>query len=163
SSIVIHTPLARRCSRREAASARRHERPRRRDGSLTRTRPKSPGPAGFADGTRVAPPTVARRVGRAVAAAARWRATTGRPPEGRAGGGGGGRRGAVMHAVALGGAPGRGLGGMGAGAGGLGIGRVGPQPAAVTTVSTQGHDGVLEPMDPFIANLSDEDGRRYVK
>jgi flagellar FliL protein len=75
----------------------------------------------------------------------------------------GGRRGGVMHAVALGGALALALGGIGAAAWRLGIGQVGPQPPAVTTVSTAGHDGALEPMDPFIANLSDEDGHRYVK
>ena len=75
----------------------------------------------------------------------------------------GGRRGGVMHAVALGCALALALGGIGAAAWRLGIGQVGPQPAAVTTVATTGHDGALEPMDPFIANLSDEEGRRYVK
>ena len=75
----------------------------------------------------------------------------------------GGRRGGVMHAVALGCALALALGGIGAAAWRLGIGQVGPQPAAVTTVSTNRHDGALEPLDPFIANLSDEDGRRYVK
>jgi flagellar FliL protein len=75
----------------------------------------------------------------------------------------GGRRGGVLHAVALGCALALALGGIGAAAWRLGIGQVGPQRAAVTTVSTTGHDGALEPMDPFIANLSDEDGRRYVK
>ena len=76
----------------------------------------------------------------------------------------GGRRGGIMHAVALGCALALALGGIGAAAWRLGIGQVGPpKPVAVAVAATQGRDGALEPMDPFIANLSDEDGRRYVK
>jgi flagellar FliL protein len=74
-----------------------------------------------------------------------------------------GRRGGVMHAVALGCALALALGGIGAAAWRLGIGQMGPKPAAVTVAAVTGRDNALEPMDPFIANLSDEDGHRYLK
>jgi flagellar FliL protein len=75
-----------------------------------------------------------------------------------------GRRGGIMHAVALGCALALALGGIGAAGWRLGIGQVAPpKPVAVTAAATQGRDGALEPLDPFIANLSDEDGNRYVK
>jgi flagellar FliL protein len=76
---------------------------------------------------------------------------------------GGGRRGGIMHAVALACALALALGGIGAAAWRLGIGQVGPQPSVVAAAVTNGRDGTLEPMDPFIANLGDEDGRRYLK
>jgi len=73
-------------------------------------------------------------------------------------------RNGVLHAVALGCALALALGGMGAAAWRLGIGQVaGAPPTAMAAAATRGHDGALEPMDPFIANLSDEDGRRYLK
>jgi flagellar protein FliL len=73
-------------------------------------------------------------------------------------------RGGIMHAIALACAIALALGGIGVAAWRLGLGQVGPQPsvaaAAATGVRT---NGALEPMDPFIVNLSDEDGRRYLK
>ena len=71
-----------------------------------------------------------------------------------------GGSGGVMHAIALGCALALALGGIGAAAWRLGIGQVSSAPAAVPP-----HDaaGAIEPMDPFIVNLGDEDGRRYVK
>ena len=74
-----------------------------------------------------------------------------------------GRRGSILHAVALGCALALALAGIGAAAWRLGIGQVPTKPAQVTVVATKGRDGALEPMDPFIANLSDEDGHRYLK
>lgn len=74
-----------------------------------------------------------------------------------------GRRGGIMHAVALGCALALALGGIGAAAWRLGIGQIAPPKPVAVAVATQARDGALEPMDPFIANLSDEDGRRYVK
>ncbi len=84
--------------------------------------------------------------------------------EDNTGGGLGGRRsGGILHAVALGGALALALGGIGAAAWRLGIGEV-AKPSTVSAAVTGGtHEGALEPMDPFIANLSDEDGRRYLK
>jgi flagellar basal body-associated protein FliL len=73
------------------------------------------------------------------------------------------RRGGVMHAVALGCAIALALGGLGAAAWRLGIAELAPPPAAVAASVAGAHDGAVEPMDPFIANLSDEDGRRYLK
>ena len=70
------------------------------------------------------------------------------------------RRGGIMHAVALGCAIALALGGIGAAAWRLGIGPMTPPPPAVAAARP---DGALEPMDPFIANLGDEDGRRYLK
>jgi len=71
--------------------------------------------------------------------------------------------GGVLHAVALGCALALALGGIGAAAWRLGIGQV-AKPASVSAAVTPGaHEGAVEPMDPFIANLSDEDGRRYLK
>jgi len=77
-----------------------------------------------------------------------------------------GRRGGVMHAVALGCAIALALGGIGAAAWRLGIGPVvvtPPSPVPTPGAGSARHDGALEPMDAFIANLSDEDGRRYIK
>jgi flagellar FliL protein len=74
-----------------------------------------------------------------------------------------GRRGGILHAVALSCALALALGGIGAAAWRLGIGQIGPKPTAVAAAATGPHEGSLEPMDPFIANLSDEDGHRYVK
>ena len=73
------------------------------------------------------------------------------------------RRGGIMHAVALACALALALGGIGAAAWRLGIGNlaVQPPPAAAAVAGTS--EGALEPMDPFIANLGDEDGRRYLK
>ena len=73
-------------------------------------------------------------------------------------------RSGIMHAVALACALALALGGIGAAAWRLGVGQVASAPpAAIAAATTQGHDGALEPMDPFIANLSDEDGHRYLK
>jgi flagellar FliL protein len=72
------------------------------------------------------------------------------------------RRGSVMHAVALGCALALALGGLGAAAWRLGIGQLAPPPPAAAAIAGT-RQGTLEPMDPFIANLSDEDGRRYLK
>jgi flagellar FliL protein len=72
------------------------------------------------------------------------------------------RRGGIMHAVALACALALALGGLGAAAWRLGIGQIAPPPPAAAAVAGK-PEGTLEPMDPFIANLSDEDGRRYVK
>ena len=72
------------------------------------------------------------------------------------------RRGGIMHAVALGCALALALGGLGAAAWRLGIGQLAPPPPAAAAVAGK-PEGTLEPMDPFIVNLSDEDGRRYVK
>lgn len=75
------------------------------------------------------------------------------------------RRGGIMHAVALACALALALGSVGWAAWRLGIGQVGPEPpnAVAAAVTGKGRDGALEPLDPFIANLSDEDGRRYLK
>jgi len=70
------------------------------------------------------------------------------------------RSGGVMHAIALGCALALALGGIGAAAWRLGIAQV---PAAPAALPPPGAAGAIEPMDPFIANLGDEDGRRYVK
>jgi flagellar basal body-associated protein FliL len=70
----------------------------------------------------------------------------------------------VLHAVALGSAFALALGGIGAAAWRIGIAR--PEPPVATTAATLAGDrtqGALEPMDPFIANLGDEDGHRYLK
>lgn len=75
----------------------------------------------------------------------------------------GGRRGGVLHAVALGCAVALALGGIGAAAWRLGLGQVPKASAVSPVVAGATREGVLEPMDPFIANLSDEDGRRYLK
>jgi flagellar FliL protein len=72
-----------------------------------------------------------------------------------------GRIGGILSAIALGCALLLALGGIGAVMWRLGLAQVGPQPTAAAAATTQG--GALEPMDPFIANLSDEDGRRYLK
>lgn len=75
-----------------------------------------------------------------------------------------GQRGGIMHAVALGCALALAAGGIGAAAWRLGIGN--PAAEAVATPgqpAAHGPDGALEPMDPFIANLGDDDGRRYLK
>jgi flagellar FliL protein len=73
------------------------------------------------------------------------------------------RRRGIMHAVALGCALALALGGIGTAAWRLGVGQVAPPPPAATVAAAQGRDGALEAMDPFITNLSDEDGRRYLK
>src|SRR5262245_38239698 len=75
-----------------------------------------------------------------------------------------GQRGGIMHAIALGCALALALGGIGAAAWRLGLGN--PSAEAVATPArpgTGGLDGALEPLDPFIANLGDDDGRRYLK
>jgi flagellar FliL protein len=71
------------------------------------------------------------------------------------------RSGGILSAIALACALLLALGGIGAAMWRLGLGQVGPAPAAAVAATTQ--NGALEPMDPFIANLSDEDGRRYLK
>lgn len=74
------------------------------------------------------------------------------------------KRGGIMHAVALGCALALALGSIGWAAWRMGFGQVGPQaPNALAAVGGDGRDSALEPLDPFIANLSDEDGRRYLK
>jgi flagellar FliL protein len=73
------------------------------------------------------------------------------------------RRRGIMHAVALGCALALALGGIGAAAWRLGIGQAVSPPTAVAIAASQSRDGALEPMDPFITNLSDEDGHRYLK
>jgi flagellar FliL protein len=78
-----------------------------------------------------------------------------------------GQRGGVMHAVAVGCALTLALGGVGATIWRLGAAGIGPRAdAAVVPAARAGvhpGDGAVEPMDPFIANLSDDDGRRYIK
>jgi flagellar FliL protein len=76
-----------------------------------------------------------------------------------------GGTGSLMHAVSLACALVLAAGGIGAVAWRLGYGQVGPKPTPVETVAgTTGRaEGALEPMDPFIANLNDEDGDRYLK
>ena len=74
------------------------------------------------------------------------------------------RRGGILHAVALACAVALAIGGIGAAAWRAGVGRgIAPQPAAVPPAVAGTREGTLEPMDPFIANLADEDGRRYLK
>jgi len=73
------------------------------------------------------------------------------------------RRGGVLHAVALACAIALAIGGIGAAAWRAGVGRIAPQTAAVPAAVAGAREGTLEPMDPFIANLADEDGRRYLK
>jgi flagellar FliL protein len=69
-----------------------------------------------------------------------------------------------MHAVSLACALVLAAGGIGAVAWRLGYGQVGPKPSPVETVAGPARtEGALEPMDSFIANLSDEDGHRYLK
>jgi flagellar protein FliL len=77
-----------------------------------------------------------------------------------------GHRGGIMNAVALVCALMLALGGIGAaiwrlGASGMGL----HADAAVPPPRPGVHagDGAVEPLDPFIANLSDDDGRRYLK
>jgi flagellar FliL protein len=75
-----------------------------------------------------------------------------------------GTRGGIMHAVALGCALALALGSLAWAAWRMGFGQVGPQPpSSIAAAGATGRDGALEPLDPFIANLSDEDGRRYLK
>jgi flagellar FliL protein len=74
------------------------------------------------------------------------------------------KRGGIMHAVALGCALALALGSIGWAAWRMGYGQVGSQtPSALAAVGDAGQENALEPLDPFIANLSDEDGRRYLK
>lgn len=73
------------------------------------------------------------------------------------------RNGGVLHAVALGCALALALGGIGAAAWRLGIGQVAKPATVSAAVVSSAQERALEPMDPFIANLSDEDGRRYLK
>lgn len=73
------------------------------------------------------------------------------------------RRGGILHAVALACAIALAIGGIGAAAWKAGVGRIPPQPTAVSPAVAGTREGTLEPMDPFIANLADEDGRRYLK
>ena len=74
------------------------------------------------------------------------------------------RRGRVMHAVAVGCAFALALGGIGAAAWRLGVGRIEPPPRSAPAAVVPGaKDGALEALDPFIVNLSDEDGHRYLK
>jgi len=73
------------------------------------------------------------------------------------------RRGGILHAVALACAIALAIGGIGAAAWRAGVGRIAPQPTAVPAAVAAAREGTLEPMDPFIANLADEDGRRYLK
>ena len=72
------------------------------------------------------------------------------------------RRG-IMHAVALACALALALGGIGAAAWRLGIGNLAAQPPPAAAAIAGTTEGALEPMDPFIANLADEDGQRYLK
>ena len=73
------------------------------------------------------------------------------------------RRGGSLHAVALACAIALAVGGIGAAAWRAGVGRIAPQPTVVPPAVAGTREGTLEPMDPFIANLADEDGRRYLK
>ncbi|HXJ35879.1 MAG TPA: flagellar basal body-associated FliL family protein [Candidatus Eisenbacteria bacterium] len=78
------------------------------------------------------------------------------------------QRGGIMHAIALGCALALALGGIGAAAWRLGLANVGQRADAAIDPARGGArrmagDGALEPMDPFIANLSDDDGHRYLK
>ncbi len=73
------------------------------------------------------------------------------------------RRGGILHAVALACAVALAIGGIGAAAWRAGVGRIAAQPAAVPPAVAGTREGTLEPMDPFIANLADEDGHRYLK
>jgi len=73
------------------------------------------------------------------------------------------RRGGILHAVALACAVALAIGGIGAAAWRAGVGRIASQPAVVPPAVAGTREGTLEPMDPFIANLADEDGKRYLK
>ena len=73
------------------------------------------------------------------------------------------RRGGILHAVALACAIALAIGGIGAAAWRAGVGRIATPPTAVPPAVAGTREGTLEPMDPFIANLADEDGRRYLK
>jgi len=73
-----------------------------------------------------------------------------------------GARGGILHAAALGCAIALALGGLGAAAWRGGLLWPAPRPQ-VTPAAAAVRPGALEPLDPFIANLSDEDGRRYLK
>ena len=73
------------------------------------------------------------------------------------------RRGGILHAIALACAVALAIGGIGAAAWKAGVGRIAAQPTAVPPAVAGTREGTLEPMDPFIANLADEDGRRYLK
>jgi flagellar FliL protein len=73
------------------------------------------------------------------------------------------RRRGLTQAVVLAGALALALGGIGVAAWRVGLGQIIPPPAAVTMAASPPRDGALEPMDPFIANLSDDDGHRYLK
>jgi len=73
------------------------------------------------------------------------------------------RRGGILHAVALACAIALAIGGIGAAAWRLGVGRFTPAPTPAAAAVAGTREGTLEPMDPFIANLADEDGHRYLK
>jgi flagellar FliL protein len=73
------------------------------------------------------------------------------------------RRGGVLHAVALACAVALAIGGIGAAAWRAGVGGIATPPASVPAAVAGTREGTLEPMDPFIANLADEDGHRYLK
>jgi flagellar basal body-associated protein FliL len=74
------------------------------------------------------------------------------------------RRGGILHAVALACAIALAIGGIGSGRVAAGVGPGSRRKATAVPPAVAGtREGTLEPMDPFIANLADEDGRRYLK
>jgi flagellar FliL protein len=70
----------------------------------------------------------------------------------------------LSHALALACAAVLAVGGLGAAAWRLDVGRIATRfGGGLTSARPVVTEGALEPLDPFIVNLADEDGRRYVK